>query len=92
MVFAVKLPAINQVQLYRMHFASHLESFWAVTDIQASTTDAVERSEKSCAGSRGITSSLGACAKLRIGTISFVMCVRASVRTHGTTRLPLDGF
>ena len=25
-------------------------------------------------------------------TISFVMFVRLSVRPHGTTRLPLDGF
>ena len=31
---------------------------------------------------------LGAFAKLRKATISFVM----SVRPHGTTRLPLDGF
>jgi len=31
---------------------------------------------------------LGAFAKLRKATINFVM----SVRPHGTTRLPLDGF
>jgi len=35
---------------------------------------------------------LGAFAKLRKATISFVMSVRLSVRAHGTTRLPLDGF
>ena len=34
---------------------------------------------------------LGAFAKLRKVTISF-MCFRLSVRLHGTTRLPLDGF
>jgi hypothetical protein len=31
---------------------------------------------------------LGAFAKLRKATISFVL----SIRTHGTTRLPLEGF
>ena len=35
---------------------------------------------------------LGAFAKLRKATISFVMPVRLSVRPHRTTRLPLDGF
>ena len=35
---------------------------------------------------------LGAFAKLRKATISFVMSVRLPVRRHGTTRLPLDGF
>jgi len=30
--------------------------------------------------------------KLRKATISFVMSVRPSVCTHGTTRLPPDGF
>jgi len=35
---------------------------------------------------------LGAFAKLRKATISFVKSVRQSVRTQGTTRLPLDGF
>jgi len=35
---------------------------------------------------------LGAFAKLRKATISFVMTVRLSVRPHGTTQLPLDGF
>jgi hypothetical protein len=34
---------------------------------------------------------LGAFAKLRKPTISFVMSVRLSVRPHGTTRLPLYG-
>jgi hypothetical protein len=33
---------------------------------------------------------LGAFAKLRKATISFVMSVGLSVRPHGTTRLPLD--
>jgi len=32
---------------------------------------------------------LGAFAKLRKATISFVICVRPSVRPHGKTRLPL---
>jgi len=35
---------------------------------------------------------LGAFSKFRKATISFVMSVRLSVRPHGTTRLPLDGF
>ena len=35
---------------------------------------------------------LGAFAKLRKATISFVMSVRLSVCPHGTSRLPLDGF
>ena len=35
---------------------------------------------------------LGAFAELLKVTISFVMSVRLSVRQHGTTRLPLDGF
>jgi hypothetical protein len=35
---------------------------------------------------------LGAFAKLGIVTTSFVMSVCLSVRSHGTTRLPLDGF
>jgi hypothetical protein len=38
------------------------------------------------------TRCLGAFAKLRKATISFVMSVRTSVSQHGTTRLPLDGF
>jgi hypothetical protein len=35
---------------------------------------------------------VGAFAKSRIATVSFVMSVRLSVCPHGTTRLPLDGF
>ena len=35
---------------------------------------------------------LGAFAKFRKATISFVMSVRLSVRPHETARLPLDGF
>ena len=35
---------------------------------------------------------LGALAKWRKTTISFVVLVRLSVCPHGTTRLPLDGF
>ena len=35
---------------------------------------------------------LGTFAKLRKATVSFVMSVRPSVRPHGTTLLPLDGF
>ena len=35
---------------------------------------------------------LGAFAKLRRATVSFVMSVRLSVCPHGTTRLPLDGL
>jgi len=35
---------------------------------------------------------LGAYAKLRKATISFVMPLCPSVRPHGTTRFPLDGF
>ena len=35
---------------------------------------------------------LGAFAKLRKATTSFVMYVRLSVRSHGTTQLPPDGF
>jgi len=35
---------------------------------------------------------LGAFARLRKVTISFVMCVCLSDYPHGTTRLPLDGF
>ena len=35
---------------------------------------------------------LGAFAKLRKATISFVMSVRTFVRQHGTIRLPLGGF
>jgi hypothetical protein len=35
---------------------------------------------------------LGAFAKLRKATISFVMSVRLSVSPHETTLLPLDGF
>jgi hypothetical protein len=35
---------------------------------------------------------LGAFAKLRKATISFVMSVRLSIRPHRTPRLPLDGF
>ena len=35
---------------------------------------------------------LGAFAKFRRATISFVMFVRLSVRPHETTRLPLNGF
>jgi hypothetical protein len=35
---------------------------------------------------------LDAFAKLRKTTTSFVMSIRPSVRQHGTTRLPLDGF
>ena len=41
---------------------------------------------------RVLSSFLGAFAKLRKATISFVMSVCLSVRPHGTTRLPLDGF
>ena len=35
---------------------------------------------------------VGAFAKLRKATVSFVMHVRPSVRPQGTTVLPLDGF
>jgi hypothetical protein len=35
---------------------------------------------------------VGAFAKLQNTPISFVMSIRPSVSTHGTTRLPLDGF
>ena len=35
---------------------------------------------------------LGAMAKLRKVTVKFVMSVCPSVRPHGTSRLPLDGF
>ena len=35
---------------------------------------------------------LGAFAKLRMVTISFVMSVRLNVHTHVKTRLPLNGF
>ena len=35
---------------------------------------------------------LGAFTKLQKGTVSFVMSARPSVRPHGTTVLPLDGF
>ena len=35
---------------------------------------------------------IGAFAKLRKATISFVLCVCLSVRPHGTSRLPMDGF
>jgi hypothetical protein len=35
---------------------------------------------------------LGAFAKLRKSTVSFVIPVCPSVRPRGTTRLPLDGF
>ena len=35
---------------------------------------------------------LGAFAKLRETTSSCVVSLRPSVRPHGTTRLPLDGF
>jgi uncharacterized membrane protein SpoIIM required for sporulation len=35
---------------------------------------------------------LGAFAKFRKATISFVIFVRLSVCPHGTTLLPLDGF
>jgi len=34
----------------------------------------------------------GAFAKLLGATVCFVMFVSSSVRPHGTTRLPLDGF
>jgi hypothetical protein len=35
---------------------------------------------------------LGVFLKLRKWAISFVMSVRLSVRPHGKTRLPVDGF
>jgi hypothetical protein len=37
---------------------------------------------------------LGALAKLQKATVSFVVsvCLSPSVRPHGTTQLPLDGF
>jgi hypothetical protein len=35
---------------------------------------------------------LGAFAKLRKATISFVLCVCLSIRPHGTSRLPMGGF
>ena len=35
---------------------------------------------------------VGAFAKLRKATVSFVMSVRPSVRPHGTTLMQLDGF
>jgi hypothetical protein len=35
---------------------------------------------------------LGALVKLRKAAISFFMSVGVSVRPHGTTRFPLDGF
>jgi len=35
---------------------------------------------------------LGAVTKLRKATIRFVMSVRLSFRSHGTTRLPQNGF
>jgi len=39
-----------------------------------------------------LVSFLEAFAKLRKATISFAMSVCLSVRPHGTTRLPLNGF
>jgi len=39
-----------------------------------------------------ISSILGAFVKLQITTISFVMSICPSVRPHGTTGFPLDGF
>jgi hypothetical protein len=36
--------------------------------------------------------SLGELTKLRNASTSFVMCVRPSVRSHGITRLLLNGF
>jgi hypothetical protein len=49
----------------------------------------------SFSNSRSLTEAiwlLGAFAKLREATVSFVMSVCLSVRSYGTTRLPLDGF
>jgi hypothetical protein len=39
-----------------------------------------------------LSSFVGAFVKLLKATISFAMSVRLSVRLHGTSRLPLDGF
>jgi hypothetical protein len=39
-----------------------------------------------------VLQNLGAVAKLRKLTVSFVMSVRPSVRPQGTVRLPLDGL
>jgi hypothetical protein len=41
---------------------------------------------------RTYKSVLGAFVKFRKTTISFLMCGRPSVRPHGKTGLPLDGF
>jgi hypothetical protein len=49
----------------------------------------------SCMANRKLASAtlfLGAFAKSRKATITFVLSVRPSVRPHGRTRLPLDGF
>jgi hypothetical protein len=35
---------------------------------------------------------LVAFAKFRKATVSFIVCIRQSVRPHGINRLPLDGF
>jgi hypothetical protein len=39
-----------------------------------------------------VLSFLGAFSKLRKAAICFVLSVRLSLRPHGTTRFPLDGF
>ena len=67
-----------------------------ITDLQVSPT---RRSSHFGDGSKPYESMmlcivhafLGAFAKLRKGTISFVMSVRPS-RPHGTTRIAMDGF
>jgi hypothetical protein len=43
-------------------------------------------------GDKNFSVILGALAKLRKTTISFIMLVHPSVCPHGTTLLPLDGF
>jgi len=47
---------------------------------------------KTCTGYKIYVPFLSAFAKFGKTTISFVMSARLSVRTHGITRLPLEGF
>jgi hypothetical protein len=80
----VKLP-IRLHLLLRLRMSDAL--FHTCNSIHVLTAWFVIKNQANC-----IFAFLGAFAKLRKATISFVMSVRPSASPHGTTRLLLNGF
>jgi hypothetical protein len=65
-----------------------ITAWLGATDVSTGVAQSILR-RMSCVENKSF---LDALEKLRTATISFVISVRPSVRPHGRTLLPLDGF